>query len=341
MAVEVELFDDLDVVARDAAGALDRDARACLFERLDWFRLVERHCPPPGKLLVIRAREGDGRAWLFMKVDGHKVVGLANWYSLNFGAVLECGDRHGSYRLAEALIAGIRRYRPRIAAVELYPLHGGDPLSLSFPGKFWLSRVAPASVSWSMNTYDLDFATYWASRPSRLRNTAERKAKAAALDIRVHTGFSEEAWADYERVYQSSWKPEEGSPALVRALAEMEGDAGNLRLGIAKKDGHPVAAQLWLTEGRLATIHKLAYAEEAKALAPGTILSMEMFRHALDVDRVNGISFGLGDDAYKADWIDHSRPVYRLVAYDMLSPRGLWWAGKLAASKLVRRGRSG
>jgi hypothetical protein len=340
LAVQVELFDDLDAVERDAGGALDRSARGLIFERIEWFRLIERHCPPPGRLLVIRARQGDWQAWLFVKVDGHKAVALANWYSLSFGAIISCMDRHGGYMLTEALIAGLRRYRPRIAAVEFYPLTAGDALSLSFPGKFWLSRVSPATVRWAMNTSGMDFAAYWAERPSRLRNTAARKAKAAALDIQIHTTFSEQGWADYESVYAASWKPEEGSPAFLRALAEMEGEAGNLRLGIASKDGRPVAAQLWLTEGRIATIHKLAYVEDAKALSPGTVLSMEMFRHALDVDRVNGIDFGLGDDAYKKDWIDHSRPMNRLVAYDMLNPRGAWWAAKLGASKLVRRARS-
>lgn len=338
MAVEVELFDDLEAVERDAAGALDRGARGSIFERLDWFRLTERHCPPPGKLLVIRAQEGDCRAWLFLKVDGGKAVGLANWYSFDFGAILKCSDRHRGYALAEALIGALRRNG--VDALELGPLHGGDALSLSMPGIMWLHRVSPTTTRWGMNMQGMDFAAYWAKRPSRLRHTAERKAKAAGLDIRIHTAFSEEAWADYERVYAGSWKPKEGSPAFLRALAKMEGQAGTLRLGIAGKDGRPVATQLWLTEGGLASIHKLAYAEDAKELSPGTVLTMEMFRHALDVDRVHSIDFGLGDDAYKADWVDHSRPMYRLVAYDLLSLGGLRRAGGLAASKLVGRGRT-
>jgi hypothetical protein len=340
LAVEVELFDDLDAVERDAAGALDRSARGSIFERLDWFRLIERHCPPPGKLLVIRAQEGDCRAWLFLKVEDRRAVGLSTWYSFDFGAILKCGDQHRGYVLVEALIGGLRRHRPRIASLELFPLTAGDPLSLCFPGKFWLCRLSPATARRGISTIGQDFTGYWSARPSRMRNSAERKAKAAALDIRIHTEFSEDAWAAYESVYAGSWKPEEGSPDFLRALAEMEGAAGTLRLGIASKDGEPVAAQLWLTESRVATIHKLAYVEAAKSLSPGTILTMAMFRHALDVDKVNGIDFGLGDDAYKADWVDHSRPMYRLLAYDLLSLHGLWHAGRHAASKLVRRLRS-
>jgi hypothetical protein len=340
LAVEVELFDDLDAVERDAAGALDRSTRGSLFERFDWFRLIERHCPPPGKLLVLRARQGECRAWLFLKVDGSRAVGLANWYSFDFGVILQCGDRRRGHVLTEALIAGLRRQRPRIASIDLAPMSREDLLCLCIRGKSWLHRLSPATTRWGIDTTGQDFAAYWAARPSRLRNTAERKTRAAKLDIRIHTKFSDEAWADYERVYAASWKPEEGSPAFLRALAEMEGAAGTLRLGIARELARLVAAQLWLTEGGIATIHKLSYAEDAKRLSPGTILTMEMFRHALDVDHVNGIDFGLGDDAYKADWVDRSRPMYRLLAYDLLSAGGWAEAARHAASKLVRRPRS-
>src|SRR5688572_5227075 len=84
---EVELFEDLDAVAHDAAGALDRPAQLCLFDRLDWYRLLATHCPPPGKLLVVRARGVQGSAWLFLAVRHPLAEGYANFYSLRFGAV--------------------------------------------------------------------------------------------------------------------------------------------------------------------------------------------------------------------------------------------------------------
>src|SRR5690349_21185690 len=84
-------------------------------------------------------------------------------------------------------------------------------------------------------------------------------ARAAALEISIHRAFDPGAWAAYEAVYRASWKPAEGSPAFLRALAEQEGAAGTVRLGIASKDGAPVAAQFWLVENGVATIHKLAH----------------------------------------------------------------------------------
>src|SRR3712207_9328437 len=65
--------------------------------------------------------------------------------------------------------------------------------------------------------------------PARHRNTAERKARAAGLEIAIHSRFDLAAWEDYEAVYAASWKPAEGSPDFLRALAEAEGEAGTLR----------------------------------------------------------------------------------------------------------------
>jgi CelD/BcsL family acetyltransferase involved in cellulose biosynthesis len=331
----VKLFRRLDEVERDARGALDRSARGSLFERLDWFRLLETHCPPPGKLLVIRARAGEASAWLFLKTQGPRATAMTNWYSLSFGTIMTSADRQKNSALAEALVAGLRR--ARIAVLELSPVCSRDVIASVLGNKLWLRRITPTTVRWSIDTADKDFAAYWAERPSRLRSTAERKARAAGLTVRILSEWDEQAWADYEQVYRSSWKGEEGSPAFLRALARQEAAAGALRLGLAYKDGAPVAAQFWLTEGKLATIHKLAYVEEFKPLSPGTVLSMAMFRHALDVDGVNRIDFGLGDEPYKADWMAHKQELHRLVAYHLLSPTGLWWAGRAAGGALVRR----
>lgn len=331
MPVEVKIFDDLDAVAADAAGALDRAAQPSLFDRLSWFQLTRDHCPPPGRPLILRARDGGERAWLFLTVEEGRVAALASWYSLGFGAI-------GASRLFADLAAALRRQG--IAEASLYPIADGDPLPAAFRAAGWRVLAEPASVAWRARTSGLSFDDYWGRRPTRLRNTAERKAEAAGLDVTIRLDFDEAAWAEYEQVYAASWKPAEGSTAFLRALAEREGAAGTLRLGIARHNGTPVAAQLWLVENGIATIHKLAHAEAAKALSPGTLLSMTMFRHALDVDHVRAIDFGLGDDAYKADWMDEKRIVSRLRAFNPATVRGLLGHARARAGALVRRARS-
>ena len=331
MPTEVKLFDDLAEAERDAAGGLDRDAQPSLFDRLEWYRLVAEHCPPPGKLLVARAAEGRRRAWLFLAVDGRRAEAWASWYSLRTGGI---GEPDLFAAIARALKFG------GIAELQLAPLADPVPLRDAFREAGWLTFAAPATASWRIRTDHLDFASYWKNRPSKLRSTAERKMKAAGLEVSIYNRFEEEAWTGYEEVYRASWKPEEGSPAFLRALAEREGAAGTLRLGIARRDGRPVAAQLWLVENGEATIHKLAYSEEAKALSPGTILSMAMFRHVLDEDHVRLIDYGTGDEPYKRDWMDERADLWRLTACNPSTVRGLARAARIAAAPLVRRLRS-
>ena len=329
LGFEVELFDSLDAVATDSEGALDRPPS--LFGRLDWFRLVAAHCPPPGRFLAARARGADGQAaWLFLAEQGGKAEAWRCWYSLRFGLI---GDSPGAEAIAKAL-------RKRLSRLEIAPLEEAEPLAGAFRRSGWATFVSPATASWRIATAGEDFEAYWAKRPGKLRSTAQRKAKAAKLDIEIHRAFDASAWAAYEEVYAASWKPEEGSPAFLRALAEQEGKAGRLRLGVARKEGRPLAAQLWTVEDGTAWIHKLAYREDSKALSPGTVLSMAMFRAALDEDRVSRIDYGTGDDGYKRDWMAERATLWRIEAFNLASLRGLAGAARAKLSALVRRARS-
>ncbi len=326
--VKVEWFDDLDAVERDAAGALDRAAQPCLHSRLSWFRLLRDHCPPAGALKVARGEEDGRKAWLFLANGGHGAEPYAAWYSLRFGLI-------GEPRLAEQIAQSLRK--SGLASLTLSPV--ADPQSLldALRQAGWWAAPEASFGNWIANTEGVSFDQYWAGRPGKLRSTAQRRAKAAGLDIVIHECFDADAWAAYEQVYRTSWKPEEGSFPFLRALAEQEGAAGTLRLGVARKDGQPVAAQLWLVEGGIATIHKLAYAEHAKALSPGTILSMAMFRRAIDEDRVRLIDYGTGDDGYKRDWMDERRQLWRILAYNPRTWRGIAGAARRRASALVAR----
>jgi len=331
MNVEVELFDDLDAVARDADGALDRGATASLFERLDWYRLTLAHCPPPGRLLVARAAQGTARAWLFLMLDRRRASALASWYTLAFAPV----EQDGAGGLLRAIAVALRRRG--IATVALAPMRNPEPVGHAFTAAGWHVRVAAAAANWQVRTAGESFALYWARRPVRLRETARRKSARAQLNIRILNHFDADIWSDYERVYAGSWKPGEGSPAFLRELAQIEGAAGTLRLGVAYKDGEAIAAQFWLVENGTATIHKLAHVERARHLSPGTLLSRAMFEHVIDRDRPDTIDFGTGDDAYKADWMDQRRMLFRLEAFNLRAPAGLIAAARAAASSLVRR----
>lgn len=325
MTVNIALFNELDAVAQDANGALDRAAQRSLYNRLDWFRLIQAHVPPAGRLAVWRARDGDKMAWLFLAMDGKKASAYAAWYSLRFNGI---GESDVMTPMAKAI------RRSGIAEVELAPIEDPGPLAAAFRAAGWQVRLTEKTGNWRVLTGGEDFAAYWAKRPGQLRSTARRKARAAGLDLEIFDRFDDAAWAAYEDVYRASWKPEEGSFPFLRALAEQEGAAGTLRLGVARKDGKPLAVQLWLVEHGEATIHKLAYREDAKELSPGTILGEAMFRRAIDEDRARIIDYGTGDDAYKRDWMEERRPLWRLQAFNPGTLRGLAGTARALAGRL-------
>jgi hypothetical protein len=327
LASGVELFESLDAVEAAAAGGLDREAQPSLFDRLAWFRLVAAHCPPPGRLLAFRA----GATWLFLAATGGKARSYGAWYSLRAGLI---GPPTGAGEIARAL-------RKRLSVLALSPVDAPDAVAAALRSAGWIVRVSPATASWRSDVAGRRFEEWWAARPSKLRATAARKGRTAGLAVAIHRTFDPAGWEAYEAVYRASWKPEEGSFAFLRALAEQEGAAGTLRLGIARKGGEPVAAQLWTVENGTAWIHKLAYREDAKSLSPGTVLSEAMFRAAIDDDRVERIDYGTGDEPYKADWMDRREKLWRVEAFNPRTPAGLAAAARAAASALVRRLRSG
>ncbi|RHW18698.1 GNAT family N-acetyltransferase [Sphingomonas gilva] len=319
--VEVALFDDLDALAADAAGAMD--AQVSPYHRLGWYRMTRDHVLGATPLVAARARDGDDAAWLLLTAAGEA---YASWYSLRVGPVFSGAPR------PDLLTAIVRALKPRFAHVALAPMEPADAvLTLgAFRAAGWWTRESEATANWVAHVGGLSFDDYWAARPSRLRNTVKRKAKAAALDIAIHARFDPAAWADYEAIYAASWKPEEGSPAFLRAMVE---GAGALRLGIARHAGQPIAAQLWTIDGGTATIHKLAYREDAKALSAGSILGHAMFRHVLTHDRPATIDYGTGDDAYKADWMDERRMLMRVEAWN---PRTVGGVARAAKARLLK-----
>lgn len=334
MAAELQLFHDLDSAAATAGAELSRDARPSLFDRLDWFRLVDRH-RQEGRPLVLHARNAVALAWLFLCVDGASAEALVNWYSVRFGPIVEGTPGAAPF---EALVAGVRR--AGITRLFLKPMDEPHSLSRALRRRGWATAISSISATWRIPTRGMSFDDYWAGRPGRLRSGVDRRLKQGKLQCVVHDRFDAQAWQDYETVYGQSWKPAEGSPDFLRRLAEQEGEAGTLRLGIAYHQEQPVAAQFWLVENGVATAHKSAYREDAARLAAGNILRVAMIRRALDVDHVDIVDFGIGDHSYKADWVSERVPLYALTAYDLLRPRGFMGAVRAAIGKLVRRDRS-
>lgn len=318
-----EYHDNFDAANDRAKDALSREAQPCLFDRLDWYEQLHATAFLDRKVALIGARMDMAQCWLALtrQSAGH-LVSLSNWYSFSWAPAF-ANARTEITRLA--LLRTAAREVGRLGwrlTLEPVPDEDGaaELVETAFAQEGWLVRREMCDENHVLHVKGRTFDAYWEGRPGQLRSTVRRKGKKGIVSIRIDRQFSTEAWADYESVYRRSWKPEEGSPEFLRALAEQESVAGTLRLGLAYIDGEPVAAQFWTVENGRALIHKLAHDEDHIRASPGTLLSAALFQHVIDRDGVAIVDFGTGNDGYKRDWMEEMRPRYRLDLFRPAHP---------------------
>jgi len=206
----------------------------------------------------------------------------------------------------------------------------------------WLVEPFPHFGNWYLKAEGLDFESYWSSRDGKLRSTVERKTKAlereAGLEIRIfrHADEVELAVALYETVYARSWKRNEPFPYFNHGLINALLMVGAGEVAVLLADGKPIAAQIWVFGGRRATIFKLAHDENWARHSPGSILTRDRIRAALDDGNLDEIDFGRGDDSYKRLWLPERRERWGLAAYNPTRPAGLMTAARNLGPKLLR-----
>ena len=300
------------------------------FDRSQWFALLCGHVDRP--LFAIGSGNRREVALPLMETP-QGLESLVNWFSFSWrplGRNDEIAD--------EVLEAVARDLRNRSHRITLWPVpdedHSAARLVRAFRKAGWLVFRETCDENHVLPVDGRDFADYWSYRPGPMRTTLLRKAK--KVETEIHTAFVEEAWLAYREVYEASWKPEEERADLLEAFARAEGDAGRVRIGIARAGGVPVAAQFWTVENGTAYIHKLAHVEAAKPLSAGTTLSAAMFEHVIDHDQVALVDFGTGSDAYKRDWMERNRDRYRLTCLDWRQPSAWKPLAKALARRLAR-----
>lgn len=318
--VAVVYHDDLKEVQGDAklAALLAAPCARAPFDRIEWWQGLVEHCDifP----LIAVARDGDHRAVLPLVRQERRIHALGNWYTFRVAPLFSNGADKPT--LLQALAGDLAGQAPHLVLSPL-PDENGETtlLAEALRRAGWTVFVEQCDVNHVLQVDGRSYADYLATRPGPLRTTLKRKAGKVAVELA--TQFEPALWAEYEAVYAASWKPEEGSPPFLRAFAEQEGQAGRLRMAIARADGRAVAAQFWTVESSAAFIHKLAHTEDAKHLSAGTTLSAALFEQVIDRDRVALVDFGTGDDGYKRDWMEQLRPRYRIEAFRPLWP-GNW-----------------
>ena len=146
----------------------------------------------------------------------------------------------------------------------------------------------------------------------------------------------ERALLAYEQVYAASWKNTEPHPNFVQGLVRTSAAQGWLRLGVAWLEDKPIAAQIWIVANRKSNIYKLAYGENYKAYAPGTLLTAMLMQHSFQVDKVTKVDYLMGDDPYKKTWMSDRQERWGIVAYNPSTVAGAMLLVKEIAGRKLK-----
>lgn len=270
-----------------------------------------------GPLALVPMLAGPGKAW----------GSLTTPYTCLYQPLL----RPGSSVLAQT-IGAIGRY------CRTWPITRFEALDPDWPGLGLLRRsLADAGLvnrtfahfaNWHEQVMPGSWDAYLAGRPGALRETIRRRTRAAeraGTRIELHRAPSAlpAALDAYEAVYRRSWKMPEAFPAFNGALIRALADSGALRIGIMWSADTPIAAQYWSVVANVATVLKLAHDEHYKPLSPGTVLTAATIRQLIEIDGVNELDFGRGDDGYKQGWASQRRLRIGLLAVNVRTGVGL------------------
>ena len=295
-------------------------------ERVSIFATSSGEMPETAVLLPLYD-EGRGA-----RLSPRILCALANFYSSQFDLMWTRGADVPSKSIHD-IVSEIVSTKPAWDVVRISPCRSDSLTYRQLLDAFSSNRWAVQEFHCFKNLYlknnYQDFESFLASRSSRIRKTAANRARkfdrnpSSSFNIITRVDELEEGINLFSKLYEKRWKKSEPYPDFLPGLARLCAENGWLRLGIASMDGRPAAAQFWIIKDSTAYIYKVAYEEEFTKLSVGAVALFKMFQHVLNHENVREIDFLTGDDAYKKDWMSHSREMVGLVAFNKHSVRGL------------------
>jgi hypothetical protein len=337
---------DFGALPADLAALFNAAHETSFYAQAAWFDLLARYASDPNTAIRLYSNEPHPTVALVCRAsESQTLEGLTSFYTLEYGPIF-APDSPTSQLAVRGLIAEIAAERPNWSTLRFDALDPDDPsYAAMLAGLRDAGLVAQPffdSGTWFEATSGLDYRHYLEARPAQLRNTFRRKEKSGRNDgvsyeFNERAGSLEPLIADYETVYANSWKKGEPYPHFMRKLMLMAAAQGALRLGVARVDMAPAAAQFWLLWRNRATIYKLAHDERYARLSLGTVLTMRMMERVLEEDRPIEINFGHGDDPYKKSWLGQRRERWGLFAANPRTWRGARLGIRVMASRVRDR----
>jgi hypothetical protein len=332
-ALSLSLHSSLDRLPDDASEIFDAARGRDFALGREWFRNVVDNGLPvdttPCFAVVSRGSAAIAVVPL-LRQENQALVSLTNCYTCLYTPLVDgAAPLHETARLVGRALGRFRGDWPVIrldALPQEWP--GLDAFVEGIGEGGLLVRRFANFGNWQEAVRGRSWPAYLAARPGVLRELLRRKSRQAAREGRIEfeivrdAAGAPRAVAAFEAVYARSWKPDEPcprfNPGLMRAAARL----GALRLGIAWRDGTPIAAQLWISSNGRATVMKLAHDGAHDAWSPGTLLTARMIEELI-AEGIETVDFGRGDDPYKRMWAGERRQRIGLVLLNPRRIRGL------------------
>lgn len=240
------------------------------------------------------------------------------------------------------VLHGVSEWSTRLGT-RLFDLRGvaeGSRIALAIPSP--VARTIQSVAPWA--PVPPSFEDYWAARPSKLRNTvsrAERRLErlGAVYDV-LPPEDAEQGVADFARLHALRWGD---ASTVLRKIALF---SAAVRAGLASGEmvahrlvvqRRAIAIELWFEFDGIASFYQAGRDLDERWRGAGSVVKARAIagtfgRGYREIDLLHG------DEAYKSDWVDQTRLVYRLqTAHGLIGRLAMKAKGIRDARRLVPR----
>lgn len=326
-AVEVKACSSVEGFAAEHYSLQEFAASDNIEASIDWFDLLQKQIYPDDQSIRYYFIAENKRPTTILplrlttKGGVRTVESLGNYYTSLYSPLL---TKDSDLLTVRHMLAAATREHAGAHVMRFAPM---DPASPAYKGLLnelrasgWIPLTFFCFGNWFLRvegTWD----TYLKQRSANLRSSIKRRTREFVAEdgtLEVVTGADglDQAIAAFQEVYSASWKKPEPYTDFVPSLVRMLASKGMLRLGVARLQNKPIAAQLWIVGEGKASIYKVAYHHAYASLSPGTVLTSYLLRHVIEEDQVKEVDFLIGDDDYKKIWMSDRRERWGIVAFN-------------------------
>lgn len=333
-AIEVKSCSSVESLVNEQYDLEAFTSRSNVEDSIGWFDLLQRQVYPddsgvryyfvaenkrPSIILPLRLTT-QGRIRI--------VESLGNYYTSLYSPLMV--DKSEVFSLRQ-ILATVSQDHQGAHVMQFSPMDPQSPVYAGLMNELraigWIPFKYFCFGNWFLKANE-NWQGYLKKRSANLRSVLKRRNKAFAaaggtLEIVANIDGIEQATAAFQEIYSASWKIPEPYPDFVPSLIRHLAATGMLRLGIARLQDKPVAAQLWIVGQDKASIYKVAYHGAFASYSPGTVLTGHLMQYVIEQDHVKEVDFLIGDDKYKQIWMSNRRERWGIVAYNPRTIIGL------------------